>query len=258
MASIQDQAVCLRSQEYSESSQIVTLFGREHGKIRAIAKGSRRTKGKFEGGIELLSVGEIIFVPARESSSLSTLSEFAVTRTFPGLRKNLTGLHCAQYAAALVSEFTEDLDPHENLFELLCESLAGFERGEKPESVLLLFEWNLLKETGLSPRVDKCSSCGRALEHGVQLYFSSEVGGMLCRDCEPAVVEKRFVPARILDILQQPQQISQKSRKDVLETHELLSYHQRQVTGKESSIMRFVNQLLKQEIMAKPARDTTC
>ena len=252
MVSIKDQAVCIRRQEYSESSQIVTLFGRAQGKIRAIAKGSRRAKGKFEGGIELLSVGDVIFVAARETSSLSTLSEFEVIRTFPGLRKHLPGLHCAQYAVSLVSEFTEDSDPHENLFELICAALSDFERGEKPEAVLLLFEWGLFKEIGLAPRVDRCCGCGGPLEHRGQIYFSSEAGGMICRDCEPARVEKRLVPVRVLELLQQPQQISQKSRKEVLEAHELLSYHQRQITGRESTIMRFVNQLLKKEITAHP------
>ena len=76
---------------------------------------------------------------------------------------------------------------------------------------------------------------------------------MICRDCEPARVEKRLVPVRVLELLQQPQQISQKSRKEVLETHELLSYHQRQITGRESTIMRFVNQLLKKEIATHPS-----
>jgi DNA repair protein RecO (recombination protein O) len=255
VASIKDQAVCIRNQDYSESSQIVTLFGREHGKIRAIAKGSRRTKGKFEGGIELLSVGSVIFVPAHEAGSLSTLSEFECTSAFPGLRKNLLGLHCAQYAADMISQFTEDFDPHELLFDALCNALAAFEQSQNPESVLLPFELTLLKEVGLAPMFDKCSSCGRSLDNNARLYFSSGMGGMLCRSCEPAVIEKRFIPTEILNILQHPDNCPLYNRKDVLEAHELLSYHQCEITGKQTSIMRFLNQLLKQHITAQTKRE---
>jgi len=251
MASIKDQAVCIRNQDYSESSQIVTLFGREHGKIRAIAKGSRRTKSKFEGGIELLSIGSVIFTPAHETSSLSTLTEFELTNTFPGLRKNLLGLHCAQYAADMISQFTEDFDPHELLFDAFCHALAAFENAQNPESTLLSFELILLKEVGLAPVFDKCSSCGRPLENNTRLYFSSGMGGMLCRSCEPAVIEKRYIPNTIVSILQHPNICPQYNRKDVLEAHDLLSYHQREITGRQNSIMRFLNQLLKQQIVSK-------
>ena len=60
--SIKDQVVCLGHRRYSETSQIVTLFGRDSGKIRAIAKGARREKGSFGGGLDVLSSGEAVFI----------------------------------------------------------------------------------------------------------------------------------------------------------------------------------------------------
>ena len=54
---IKDKAICLRAVNYSETSQVVTLFTRDHGKIAAMAKGSRRAKSSFDGAIEVFSFG---------------------------------------------------------------------------------------------------------------------------------------------------------------------------------------------------------
>ncbi|MCK5114841.1 MAG: DNA repair protein RecO, partial [Phycisphaerae bacterium] len=107
MAAIKDQAICLGTRKYSESSQVVTLFGREHGKIKALAKGSRRPKSRFGGGIEPLTCGSIIFSPASADASLSALIEFDLVESFAGLRNDLLTLHSAQYAGYLLGEFTE-------------------------------------------------------------------------------------------------------------------------------------------------------
>ena len=56
-----DHAICIRAVDYSETSQIVTLFTKQNGKIGAIAKGSKRPKSSFDGPIELFAYGRIIF-----------------------------------------------------------------------------------------------------------------------------------------------------------------------------------------------------
>ncbi len=112
MTAFKDQAVCIGARNYSETSQIVTLFGRSTGCIRAIAKGSRRRRAKFGGGIDLLTAGDVVVFAARTASSLAILSEFELTEPFTGLRKQMLNLYCAQYAAEMIAEFTEDFDPH--------------------------------------------------------------------------------------------------------------------------------------------------
>ena len=72
---VKDIGICVGRQEYSETSQIVTIFTRGQGKIRGIAKGARRAKGKFGGGIELLSRGQVGFNPGR-GEGVVTLTEW--------------------------------------------------------------------------------------------------------------------------------------------------------------------------------------
>lgn len=252
MSAIKDQAVCLRRKEYSETSQLVTLFARASGKIRAIAKGSRRSKGRFGGGIELLSVGQIVWIPSKGDSSLATLSEFDLLESFRGLRRRLPNLYCAQYAADLTAEFNEDLDPHETLYDALYQALTDLEKARAPVQILVCFEIALLREAGLAPQWHHCCLCTRKIPTNQRLYFSSSQGGMLCRECEPHVSEKRFVDPEVIKILQNTHTLESADLQVVTEAHDILSYHQRELLGKQTHVMKFVNPLLRQARRAKP------
>src|SRR5688500_16472016 len=101
MALTNDRCICLRKVEYSETSQILTLFGREHGVTRVIAKGAHRTTkqgaSKFGGGIDLLDVGAAVFTLDLEKQ-LGTLTEWALVEGHLELRRNLRAIYLAQYA----------------------------------------------------------------------------------------------------------------------------------------------------------------
>ncbi len=70
-----DTAICIRAIDYSETSQILTFFTRDTGKIGAIAKGSKRPKSSFGGPFEIFSYGKIVFAESNKDK-LSTLTEF--------------------------------------------------------------------------------------------------------------------------------------------------------------------------------------
>src|SRR3954465_15987768 len=99
-----DHAICLRVTDFSETSQIVGLFTREHGLVPLIAKGSKRTskKNTMSGPLDLLTSGEVVFVPAKEqrgapgsgqSAQLGTLAAWELADHRQTLRANLAGLN---------------------------------------------------------------------------------------------------------------------------------------------------------------------
>ena len=245
MTAEKDIAVCLGSRKYSETSQIVSFFGRRHGKIQAIAKGSRRQRGRFGGGIEVLATGEILFIPPRNENTLATLTDFDLQNSFLHLRENLLALHTAQYMAYLLNEFTEVYDPHETLFDAFINTLSELKPLGPMVHLLVRFENILLKEIGLCPLWRKCSSCAREMSPNEPLYFSSSLGGMLCRDCEPTVIEKRRLSPPAWHILRQPENKTHPNTA-YMAAHTLLGYHFTELAGKRPAILNFLNHLLKE------------
>src|SRR6187397_1062720 len=101
MSTITDEAVCIRRWDYSETSQTVSLFTAGHGIIRGLAKGAKREKGKFSGGIDLLSRGQVVAI-VKTGRELSTLTEWDLLQTYWPLRENLAANRAGHYMADLI------------------------------------------------------------------------------------------------------------------------------------------------------------
>src|ERR1043165_6503810 len=162
-----DRCVCLRKVEYSETSQILTLFGRQHGLMRVIAKGAHRTTkagaSKFGGGIDLLNLADALFTDPTDRD-LATLTEWSLRDGHLELRRNLRALYLAQYAAELVSLLIEEHDPHPDLFDRLQQILADLQT-TRSEETFLAFQLALLRQTGYLAELCSCMQCHTAVGH---------------------------------------------------------------------------------------------
>src|SRR5438874_4025342 len=148
MALVHDRCICLRKVEYSETSQILLLFAREHGLQKVVAKGAhRRTKAgssKFDGGVDLLDVGQAVFTQRLERD-LGLLTEWSLCEGHLDLRRNLRGMYLGLYAAELVSLLLEEHDPHPQVFDRLESTLTEL-GGARAEEHFLAFQLDLLRE----------------------------------------------------------------------------------------------------------------
>lgn len=200
MSSFHDEAVVLGRLDYSETSQVLVLFTRGHGKVRAIAKGVKRgTKTRFAVGIDLLEIGQVVFTSRTErGEALATLTEWKQSRSLSGLREKLFRIDAAQYVGEITAQFTADWDPHAGLFDVLIDTLTTL--SEAPEALIPIVRYQLmlLDATGAIPRFDACVLCGRESD---LTHFSSFEGGLVCRHCEPVQVEKREVSAETIATL---------------------------------------------------------
>lgn len=204
MALVHDRCICLRKTEFSETSQILTLFSREHGITRVIAKGAhRRTKAgasKFDGGVDFLDVGEAVFShdPARD---LVPLTEWSLREGHLALRKSLRGIFLGLYAGELVSRLIEEHDAHPELFDRLEQTLPELATPRREEA-FLAFELDLLRESGYLAELFNCVSCGGDLDDRGPVYFSPARGGVVCRNCEGATPDRSHIDPRLLRLLQ--------------------------------------------------------
>ncbi len=152
MPTIIDEAVCVRHWDWSETSQTVSLLTREHGMLRGIAKGSKRERGRFSGGIDLLTRGQIVAIvkPGRE---LSTLTDWDLHQTFRALRDRIEANRAAFYMAELVCRMVSDADPHPRVFDAFTGALGTLGGPMSIPRSLAAFQWILLDECGFRPRL---------------------------------------------------------------------------------------------------------
>jgi DNA repair protein RecO (recombination protein O) len=176
-------ALVLRTTDWSETSRIATLYTREFGKVRALAKGGRRLRSNFESSLDLLTVCSIVLL-RKSSGSLDLLTEARVARRHPRLTTDLQALYAAYYVAELLSDWTEENDPHPALFDEALETLQALGAPGVPTGPRLArFELVLLQELGYSPALERCAVCARPLADAAAVPFSPAAGGVLCPGC---------------------------------------------------------------------------
>jgi DNA repair protein RecO (recombination protein O) len=232
---VKDQAICIRATDYSETSQVVTLFTKANGKVRTIAKGSKRPKSAFDGPIEIFSHGRIVFSDSTRDK-LATLTEFEPAAGGGGFRRlssNLFVWHCCLFAAELVDSLADDYDPHPELFDSFVQFLQDVEDQQAAESqqretlaILILFQLALLKEVGLQPVLKACANCKRPFSPAwPECYFSSSANGLICRDCEGSFPDRTRVSDPATACLSNLKMIEQADRELLGEIESLLVYH---------------------------------
>jgi DNA repair protein RecO (recombination protein O) len=223
-----DKAVCLRTTDYSETSQVVTLFASHSGKISAIAKGSKRPKSAFDGPIEVLSFGDIIYSAPR-SAKLATLTEFNQKPAFLKLRNNLFAINCSFFAAELLDAFTQDFDPHTALFDAFLQFLTDIslvQDNRNALGLLLLFQLTLLAEVGTKPVLTECVNCRTPFsKKWREAHFSSSADGLICPDCDQAFVDKIRLTKNATACLADLKLISKANEKTLNEIEKALIYH---------------------------------
>lgn len=178
VAPVVDQAVCVRQWDWSETSQTVSLFSREHGLIRALAKGSRRPRAPFSGGLEVATLGEMVAL-LKPAPGLATLTAWDLREAYPVLRRSLSAFYGGMYAADVAQHVVQERDPHPALFDALVAALRALTGEARADRLAVLrLQWAALAETGLTPALDRDVVRGGRLEERAVYAFASHLGGL--------------------------------------------------------------------------------
>ncbi len=190
----------VRTTDWSETSRIATIWTRELGKVRVLAKGGRRLKSNFEVALDLLTVCSIVLL-RKSSGGLDLLTEARAEERFAGLRKDLRALNAGYYVAELLGDGTQDYDPHPALFEFSLDTLRKLSAGGDVMGLVSAYELGWLGELGLRPVFDRCAACQSEQLPAGRLTYSAVAGGVVCPACAPAQRDRRSVSRAALDTL---------------------------------------------------------
>ena len=183
MALYRDEALVLRTQKLGEADRIITMLTREHGRIRAVAKGVRRTKSKFGARLE---PGSHIDVQMYEGRTFDTITQ---VETFHQYFEALADDYQRYTIASAILETAERFTAQENepaLQEYLLVVGAMKALAEKRYDPSLILDAFLIRSCAIGGYAPSLSQCSRCEAPGPHRYFSLVGGGSVCAECRPS------------------------------------------------------------------------
>ena len=171
-----DTAVILRTYKLGEADRIVVMLTEHHGKVRAVAKGVRKTTSKFGARLEPLSHVHLLLYQGRE---LDIVSQADSVETRAPLVGDLDHLTSGLAIVEAVEQMTMEREPAPHIYRMLVGALRTVAARSGP-LVVSSFYWKLLASEGVRPELDACVRCGATQP---LIAFDVLEGGVLCRSC---------------------------------------------------------------------------
>jgi DNA repair protein RecO (recombination protein O) len=175
-----DEAVVLRTHKLGEADRIVTMLTRQHGKVRAVAKGVRRTASKFGARLEPFMVAD---VQLYEGRSLDIITQ---AESLGSYGAQITSDYPSYTAASAMVETADKLTESEvslQQYLLLVGALRSLARKEHGASLTLdSYLLRALSMAGWAPSFQDCSRCGAVGDHSAIVV---QLGGVVCDNCAP-------------------------------------------------------------------------
>jgi len=186
MSITKTEAIVLKSIKFGDTSRIATLYTKDHGKVKVIAKGVRSPKSRLAGGLQTFSHLQVVFYMKR-TSEIYLLSQVDTIEAYQSLYKDLNRYVYASAALELLDRLITGEESNPRLFELALATLSFMQscREESLEMGFAHFSLELAELLGYRPKFDKCTGCGRNIE-AAMILFSSDKGGIICRRCSRA------------------------------------------------------------------------
>jgi len=171
-------AIVLRRYPLGEADRLLVLFTPEHGLMRAVANGLRRSRKRFAGILDLLYLVEAEL--QQRKGSLLLLEEARLAEAFRPLSQDVLRLAAACYLTEIASAFCSENHSDPQAFESLAVGLAALCRGGDPAAIGRAVELQTLAAAGLSPVLDRCVLTGRPLRADETVAFEARHGGAVC------------------------------------------------------------------------------
>ncbi|GAB4476064.1 MAG: DNA repair protein RecO [Anaerolineales bacterium] len=173
------EAIILHHQDWGEADRLITLFSRERGKLRAIAKGVRKPQSRKAGHLEPFNRVSMLLAHGRD---LPLITQAETITSYTALQADLLRMGYGAYLLELIDRFTVEEEANPSLYQQLVETLEHLNQNADPLFELRYFEVKLLDEVGFRPQFFHCVICKEPIQPRDQ-FFSCEMGGVVCPDC---------------------------------------------------------------------------
>lgn len=182
MSVLMSEAVVLRTWPVHEADLIVSLFTRDYGKLRGVAKSALKSRKRFGGALEPMTVARAWFVE-RPRQELARLDQLEIMRSPLSTPVDQARLAVLSFFTEVLEEALPEHDPQETVFRLVASILehttAVCSETAQPWMPLTYFSLWMTRLMGLLPDIGHCTVCGEALRPG-EVFFNAHADGLFC------------------------------------------------------------------------------
>ncbi|MEC9308571.1 MAG: DNA repair protein RecO [Chloroflexota bacterium] len=169
----------LKNTPFGEADLLVSLYSREFGKIRALAKGTRKPTSRMVGHLEPLTILDLSLFRGR---NLDTINQAQIVNNLSNLKSDLSQISEGLYVCELMDGFGNESNSNIELYQVAIETLENIDRDHQQDLSLRWFEIHLLRTSGFKIELETCIQCNCDIEPQ-QHRFSPDSGGVLCLHC---------------------------------------------------------------------------
>ncbi|MCP4716610.1 MAG: DNA repair protein RecO, partial [Deltaproteobacteria bacterium] len=193
--------------DYAEYDRIVSLYTKDYGRIRGIAKGAKRSQKRFGGTLEPFTHNEVTFID-KETQGLNRLERCRLLTAFPELAHDIRKVTCGTYFLELVNLLTPEKEKNAEIFTMLLFFIGLLRQHSFREELMRIFELRLFTLLGYQPQLQTCTACGSPFSIKAQYGFSIKRGGLVCGPCIGQQTELMALSNGTIKIMQQAQSIT--------------------------------------------------
>ncbi len=180
MSLFRDKGVVLRSYRLGEADRIVVFLTERHGKVRAVAKGVRKTTSKFGARLEPLTHVDLLLWQGR--SDLDIVNQVEVVDSFRSVREDLARVPKGLALLEVTDQLAQERHPDPQLYTMLVGALRALaDNNADPTLLAPAFFLKALVLEGAGPVLDACAACGEPDDVVELIAFDLVAGGTLCR-----------------------------------------------------------------------------
>lgn len=173
----QTRGIIIRRAKFGEADRLLTIYTEKKGKVKVIARGSRKILSKLAGHIEPFYFSNLVIIKGK---NIDTLAGAELIDDFSGLRESVLKTAHAYYISEVLDNLITEAETAPEIFNLLLGTLQSL-KNINSSWLLRHFEIQLLAQLGHKPELTKCAGCGKILK-SEDNYFSNISGGIICPD----------------------------------------------------------------------------
>lgn len=239
MNSLKTQGIVIKRMNFGEADRILTILTERFGKVKAIAKGVRKTKSRLAGSLEPFM---ILDLQLHEGKTFYIVTGAVIEKEFPDLHKNLQKTSQAFYIGEIADKILQENQRTNLVFEIFGDGLEEIEMSGS-EFLLRIYELRMIEAAGFNPELYQCVHCKEKITPEDNFWDSVE-GGLICQSCQ----QKFLHGKRISDDLIKIFRLIDRGEYELLKSIKLKKEIEKEA---EVVLSEYIRSILEREIKSK-------